>query len=109
MAFRNLPTDKAAPLASLIEARPGQVSSMSFTRLGDPVSFTLLAFDEGESVSEEVYPSDTLYLVAEGSTDIVFAERRVTIGTGEVLMVPAGVEHAVEPAGAVKLLQVSVA
>lgn len=109
MAFRNLPTEEAAPLASLIDARPGQVSSMSFTRLGDPVSFTLLAFDEGESVSGEVYPSDTLYLVAEGSTDIVFAGRRAPVAAGEVLMVPAGVEHAVEPVGAVKLLQVSVA
>ena len=107
MPLRNLPTGAAVPLASLIEARPGQVSSMSFTRLGDPVSMTLLAFAEGESVSEEMYPADTLYLVAEGSTDIVFAGRRVTVHAGEVLMVPAGVEHAVEPVEAVKLLQVS--
>ena len=109
MSFRNLPTEAAAPLASLIDVRPGQVSSMSFTRLGDPVSCTLLAFAAGESVSEEVYPSDTLYLVVEGATDIVFPDRRVRVAGGEVLMVPAGTEHAVEPEGAAKLLQVAVA
>ena len=109
MSFRNLPTESAASLASLIDARPGQVSSMSFTRLDDSVSMTLLAFAEGESVSEEMYPADTLYLVIEGLTDIVFAERRVAVREGEVLMVPAGIEHAVEPGGAAKLLQVSLA
>ena len=109
MPFRNLPTEAAAPLASLIDARSGQVSSMALTRLGDPVSATLLAFAAGESVSEEVYPGDTFYLVAEGSVDIVFADRRVAMAAGEVLMVPAGVEHAVEPQGAAKLLQVCLA
>ena len=107
MPFRNLPTDAAAPLSSLIETRPGQVSSMSLTRLGDPIGATLLAFAEGESVSEERYPGDTLYYLVEGATDIVFADHRVTLSVGDVLRVPANVEHAVEPACAIKLLQIS--
>ena len=107
MPFRNLPTDAAAPLASLIETRPGQISSMSLTRLGDPIGATLLAFSKGESVSEERYPGDTLYYVVEGATDIVFADRRVPLTAGNVLRVPAGVEHAVEPSSAIKLLQIS--
>ena len=109
MPFRNLPTDVAAPLSSLIEARPGQISSMALTRLDDPVTATLLAFAEGESVSEERYPGDTLYYLVEGATDIVFGERRVPLSTGDVLRVPAGTEHAVEPATAIKLLQISFA
>ena len=109
MPFRNLPTEVASPLASLIDTHPGQVSSMALTRLGDPVAAALLAFAAGESVSEEVYPGDTLYLVAEGVVDVVFSDRRVPVAAGDVLMVPAGVEHAVEPQGAAKLLQVGLA
>ncbi len=107
MPFRNLPTEAAAPLASLIEARPGQVSSMSLTRLGDPVAATLFAFAEGESVSEETYPGDTLYYLVEGESDIVFSDHRASLVAGDVLRVPAGIEHAIEPTSAIKLLQIS--
>ncbi len=106
MPFRNLPTEEAASLASLISARPGQVSSMALTHLGDPIGATLLAFSEGESVSEERYPGDTMYYLVEGETQIRFADRSVTMATGDVLHVPADVEHAVEPTCATKLLQI---
>ncbi len=108
MPFRNLPTEAAAPLASLISARPGQVSSMALTRLGDPIGATLLAFAEGESVSEERYPGDTLYYLVEGSAEIRFAAdgHVVPMAAGDVLRVPANEEHAVEPTCATKLLQI---
>lgn len=107
MPFKNLPTETAAPLASLIEAHPGQVSSMGLTRFDDPVSATLLAFAEGESVAAERYPGDTLYYLVDGTASIAFANREISMSTGDVLCVPAHVEHAVEPAGAIKLLQIT--
>lgn len=107
MPFKNLPTEEAKPLSDLIEARQGQVSSMSLTKIGDPVAGTLLAFSEGESVSEERYPGDTLYYLVEGETDITFADKQTAMQTGDVLMVPAQVEHAVEPKTEIKLLQIS--
>ena len=106
MSLRNLPTDKVAPLASLINAKPGQVSSRSFTRPGDAASITLLAFSEGESVAEERYPTDTLYYLVEGETSITLPESAVTLRAGDVFCVPAGVSHAIEPATAIKLLQI---
>ena len=106
MPFRNLPTEEAVPLASLISARPGQVSSMALTRLGDPIGATLLAFSEGESVSEERYPGDTMYYLVEGETQIRFADHSIVMAAGDVLRVPADVEHAVEPTCATKLLQI---
>lgn len=106
MSFRNLPTDAAAPLASLVSAKPGTVSSMSLTRLGDPIGATLLAFAQGESVSDETYPGDTLYYLVEGLADIVLPEGPITMRAGDVLRVPAGTMHAVEPKEATKLLQI---
>ena len=108
MPFRNIPTDAAAPLAQLIDTHSGQVSSMALTRNAG-FDMTLLAFAPGESVSEEEYFGDTLYYVLEGAACVVLPDARVTLRAGEVLRVPAHVEHAVEGADerGFKLLQLS--
>lgn len=103
MPFKNLPTGSATPLATLVEARPGQVSSRSLTRIGDPLAATLLAFAEGESVSEETYAGDTLYYLVEGKAEV----NAVQMTAGDVLKVPAGTPHAVRPAPAAKILQLT--
>lgn len=107
MSLRNLPTDAPASLSGLIEAHPNQVSSMALAG-GADVDITLLAFAEGESVSEEEYFGDTLYYLVEGAAMIVLLDRFVSIRQGEVFMVPAHVLHAVKGDGAFKLLQLTV-
>lgn len=109
MGLRNLPTEEARPLASLIECRPGQVSSMGLTQLGGGASVTLMAFAAGESVSNEAYEGDTLYYLVEGSAAIVFPDgRRALLRAGDALMVPSGQLHAVESVEAFKVMQVTV-
>ncbi len=63
--LRNLPVDHPEELAGLIEIRPGRVVSMALSR-SEHCQMTLLAFGDGESVSEERYFGDTLYYVLEG-------------------------------------------
>lgn len=109
MPLRNLPTEKAATLADLIACKPGQVSSRALSR-SSSIDMTLLAFAAGESVSEEEYFGDTLYYVVEGAACVVLPDARVRVCAGEVLEVPAHVEHAVEGAdgAAFRLLQITV-
>ena len=108
MGLKNLPSISAVPLADLIDAAPGTVSSMTLTRLDDACDITLLAFAEGESVSEESYEGDTLYYLVEGRASITLPGGPVGMRAGEVLAVPAGTLHGVEPCGAIKLLQITV-
>lgn len=108
MGLRNLPTDAPMRLSDLTAYHPGHVSSRTLTTLEAGASITVLAFDDGESVSEEEYFGDMLYYAIEGSCDIVLPNRRVALAAGEVLMVPAHVLHAVEGRSAFKLLQVCV-
>lgn len=109
MPLRNLPTDAAAPLAELIDLKPGQVSSMALARNAG-FDLTLLAFAAGESVSEEEYFGDTLYLLVEGAARVTLPDADITLRAGEVLRVPAHVLHAVEPADehGFKVLQLNV-
>ncbi len=103
MGFKNLPTEAPQPLSLLVEARDGQVTSRTITRVGDPLAGTVLAFSAGESVSEERYPGDTLYYLIEGTATVNGQDMRA----GDVLVVPAGTNHAVDPRGPAKLLQLT--
>ena len=105
--MKNLPTDHAAPLSILAVCKPGQVSSRQFTT-SSAANALLLAFGEGESVSEETYPGDTLYLGVEGAALVSLPDRDERVPAGSALMVPAGVPHAVSGEGAFKIFQLNV-
>lgn len=106
MSIRNVPSDRAVPLVDLVPDRAGQVTSRSLSSSGSG-ALTLFAFAAGESVSEEQYAQDALYLVLEGRACIDLPERGVELSAGEALAVPAGTQHAVRGAekGAFKILQ----
>ena len=98
--LRNLPTDDPAALAGLIDIRPARVVSMALTR-SEHCQMTLLAFGDGESVSEE------RYFVLEGSMPLRMESGERTLTAGQCLAVPAGVSHAVGGGGSFKLLQIT--
>lgn len=105
--LRNLPTDDPAALAGLIDIRPGRVVSMALTR-SEHCQMTLLAFGDGESVSEERYFGDTLYYVLEGSMPLHTETGERILAAGQCLAMPAGVSHAIGGADPFKLLQITV-
>ena len=45
--------------------------------------------------------------LVEGRAAVVFAEKTVEMGAGEVLMVPANTRHAIEAKGSFKVLQLT--
>ena len=105
--LRNLPVDHPDELAGLIEIRPGRVVSMALSR-SEHCQMTLLAFGDGESVSEERYFGDTLYYVLEGSMPVYQEDKETVLRAGACMAVPAGVTHAIGGAGPFKLLQITV-
>jgi mannose-6-phosphate isomerase-like protein (cupin superfamily) len=52
-----------------------------------------LAKFRGEFVWHSHDEEDELFLVLEGSLEMQFRDRSVTVGTGEFIVVPRGVEH----------------
>ena len=98
--LRNLPVQQPAALSELISIQPGRVVSMALSR-SEHCQMTLLAFGDGESISEERYFGDTdMPLRLEG--------HEVRLGAGDCLAVPAQTTHAIGGNGPFKLLQITI-
>ncbi len=48
---------------------------------------------EGEFVWHDHPETDEVFIILEGSLDIEFRDRKVTLNSGEMFVVPKGVEH----------------
>lgn len=105
-SLRNVPTRQPENLAQLIAIQQGRVVSMAMSR-GEHCQMTLLAFGDGESISEECYFGDTLYYVVDGTLSVSMGGGTYTLLTGQCLAVPARTEHAIAAPGGCKLLQIT--
>ncbi len=105
--LRNLPVDHIECLSGMIDIRPGRVVSMALSR-SEHCQMTLLAFADGESVSQEQYFGDTMYYVLEGEMPLVIDETEYLLHAGDCMSVPAGVLHAIGGDKPFKLLQITV-
>ena len=101
--FKHLPEEPQA-LADLIQIRPGRVVSMSLTR-SECCQMMIMAVSQGEEVTSEEYPGDTLYYVLEGVMPLYRGQERRDLTAGQIAVVPRGVPHAIGGAGDFKLLQ----
>lgn len=104
--LRNLPTQQPQQLTQLIQIQPGRVVSMAMSRQ-EHCQMTLLAFGDGESISEECYFGDTLYYILEGALYVSVGGGQPLSSNGDCLAVPAHTPHAVVAPDGCKLLQIT--
>lgn len=89
--------------ASLIACQPGAVVSrvLAKTAAGN---VTLFAFDAGQELSEHTAPFDALVQILEGTAEITVGGVRHTLQTGEFILMPNGVPHALRAPVQFKML-----
>lgn len=86
---------KSARLVDLIVVQPGAI--VSKTLIERPTgTVTLFAFDKGQKLSEHTAPFDALVSVLRGSVDIILDGVHHALATGDAIVMPAGVVHAVD-------------
>jgi quercetin dioxygenase-like cupin family protein len=56
---------------------------------------TLFSFDKGQRLSTHSAPFDAMVQVIEGSAEIVINDVPFSLGTGDAIIMPAGIPHAV--------------
>ena len=71
-------------------------------------TLTLFSFDQGQGLSEHVSPYDATVIVTEGEATLVIGGKNLTVGTGDMVIMPANVPHAVQAEKRFKMLLVMI-
>ena len=103
-----LPSPRFAPAepvdpSGLIDYAPEAIVSRALVS-GKTGSVTLFAFDRGQELSEHTAPFDALVQVLEGEAKVTIGGKPVPVGAGRMVLMPAGVPHAVLATGRIKML-----
>jgi quercetin dioxygenase-like cupin family protein len=67
---------------------------------------TMFAFASGQELSEHTAPSDALIYIAEGEAEVRAGDETQTVGTGELVRLPANLPHAIRATTDFKMLLV---
>lgn len=97
------PKAQILPLAEMTAYQDGAIVSKQITK-ADAGNVTLFAFATGQELSEHTAPFDALVQVLEGQAEIMIAEQRFRVKTGEAIILPAGQPHAVMAVQRFKML-----
>ena len=98
-----LPPGEPMALVEAVQYAPGSVVSRTLLKTGAG-TLTLFAFDEGQGLSEHTAPFDALVQVLDGAATLMIGGKTVIMRTGELVLMPANVPHAVQGAGRFKML-----
>ena len=65
---------------------------------------TVFAFDKGEGLSEHAAPFDALANVIDGEAEIIISGNPHNVKTGEMIIMPANIPHAVRAVKSFKMI-----
>jgi quercetin dioxygenase-like cupin family protein len=100
---KNIPMSQAVSLAALVDVELGRVISRTFVQRSD-LSITLFAFAAGEGVSTHSAPGDAMVYILEGEAKITIDGVPLTAKSGEIIVMPANIPHAVDAEKDFKML-----
>lgn len=98
---------EAHNLASLVNYGEGAVVSRTL-RKGAGGTLTVFAFDQGQELSEHSAPFDAYVHVLDGETRLIIGGKHVEAKTGDIVLMPADVPHAVKATTRFKMLLIMI-
>ena len=102
-----LPAAEPVTLAKLVSYQDGSIVSRTLAKRNGG-TITLFAFDKGQSLSEHAAPFDALVQVLDGEAELVIGGKPILAGSGQTVLMPANVPHAVNALGRFKMLLVMI-
>ncbi|WP_027180516.1 cupin domain-containing protein [Maridesulfovibrio bastinii] len=102
-SIKNIPHSEIVKLAKLVQYQEGQVVSRTISQ-NQSVTITLFAFDKGEGLSGHSAPGDALVQIFEGQATITIDDKDYVLSSGESIVMPAGIPHALEASEKFKML-----
>lgn len=71
-------------------------------------NITLFSFDAGQGLSEHTAPFDALVCILDGEAEITIGGKKLNVVTGESLIMPANVPHALHAEKQFKMLLIMI-
>ena len=90
-------------LTHSIQVNPDAIVSKTLRKSAN-LNLTLFAFDAGQGLSGHSSPMDAYVQVLSGKMDITIGAEKFTLGTGQIILMPAQVDHALDALEASKML-----
>ena len=74
----------------------------------DTGTLTFFAFDKGEGLSEHTAPFDAVVQILDGEAEITIDGKTQTVKTGEMVVMPANIPHALQAKEKFKMLLIMI-
>jgi len=87
----------------LVEYADGSIVSRAIVK-AKAGTVTLFAFDAGQNLSEHTAPFDAMVQVLDGEAELTVGGETFIAGTGQLVIMPAGIPHAVTAVKRFKML-----
>ena len=94
---------KPMNLGQLVDYAQGAVVSRTLVKSGAG-TLTVFAFDSGEGLSEHTAPFDAFVQVLDGRVELTIGGEQVVAETGDLVLMPANVPHALAAPERFKML-----
>jgi quercetin dioxygenase-like cupin family protein len=98
---------KAFNLKAYIDYADGSVVSKTLIKK-DIGNITLFAFDAGQGLSEHTAPFDAVVYILDGEAEITIGGQPRDVVSGEMLIMPANISHALHAKTPFKMLLVMI-
>jgi len=98
-----LPAGQTFSVNGLVDYADGAVVSRTLAET-DGGTITMFAFDEGQKLSEHTAPFDAVVNVIDGEIELTIGGAPVSVRTGDLVIMPAGVPHSVTAVKRFKML-----
>jgi quercetin dioxygenase-like cupin family protein len=102
-----LPPAQPVVLAELVAYQDGSIVSRTLAKQNGG-TVTLFAFAAGQALSEHSAPFDAIVQILDGNAELVIGGEKVAASTGQTVMMPADVPHAVNAVEQFKMLLIMV-
>ena len=98
---------QATNLVNLIDYQEGSVVSRTLIdkKVG---TLTLFAFDEDQGLSEHTAPFDAFIYILDGEAEVVISGKAHSVGTGEIIIMPANEPHSLKALKKFKMMLVMI-
>jgi len=92
---QGVPAGQIQDLINDIQVNPGAIVSKTL-RKSPTMNLTLFAFDTAQALSGHSSPMDAYVQILSGKMNITIDQKTQLVKTGQMILMPAGINHALE-------------